>query len=77
MLQMQLPGEKRRGRPKRRHLGGLNEDMKEAGVTVKDASDISAWKKKRSAEATPNWDKSKGEDLCGRLIESCCTSRIR
>ena len=39
---MQLPGrpKRRRGRPKRRYLDGLREDMNVAGViTVKDASD--------------------------------------
>ena len=55
---MQLPGKKRRGTPKRRYMKGLNEDMKVAGVTVKDASDSSSWKK-QYAVATPNRDKSK------------------
>ena len=42
---MQLPGKRRRGRPKRRYMDGLNEDMNVAGVTVKDASDRSSWRK--------------------------------
>ena len=45
MLQMQLPGKRRRGRPKRRYMDGLNEDMNVAGVTVKDASDRTSWRK--------------------------------
>ena len=44
-LRIQIPGKKRRGRPKRRYMDGLNDDMNVVRVTVKDASDRSSWKK--------------------------------
>ena len=45
MLQMQLPGKRRRGRPKRRFMDGVREDMKAVGVTAEDAYDRVGWRK--------------------------------
>ncbi|KAK3508959.1 hypothetical protein QTP70_015383, partial [Hemibagrus guttatus] len=39
MLDMELPGRRRRGRPKRRYMDGINEDMKLVGASVEDAED--------------------------------------
>ncbi|KAK3531248.1 hypothetical protein QTP70_015219, partial [Hemibagrus guttatus] len=39
MLDMELPGRRQRGRPKRRYMDGINEDMKLVGANVKDAED--------------------------------------
>ncbi|KAK3525944.1 hypothetical protein QTP70_011034 [Hemibagrus guttatus] len=37
MLDMELPGRRQRGRPKRRYMDGINEDMKLVGASVEDA----------------------------------------
>ena len=37
MLEMELPGKRKRGRPKRRFVDVVREDMQVAGVTEEDA----------------------------------------
>ncbi|KAK3526709.1 hypothetical protein QTP70_032071 [Hemibagrus guttatus] len=44
MLDMELPGRRQRGRPKRRYMDGINEDMKLVGVSVEDAEDRDRWR---------------------------------
>ncbi|KAK3520329.1 hypothetical protein QTP70_021364 [Hemibagrus guttatus] len=43
MLDMGLPGRRQRGRPKRRYMDGINEDMKLVGASVEDAEDRDRW----------------------------------
>ena len=44
MLKMELPGRRRRGRPKRRYLDTVREDMRAVGLTEEDAGDRVRWK---------------------------------
>ncbi|KAK3508146.1 hypothetical protein QTP70_015345 [Hemibagrus guttatus] len=44
MLDMKLPGRRQRGRPKRRYMDGINEDMKIVGARVEDAEDRDRWR---------------------------------
>ncbi|KAK3550401.1 hypothetical protein QTP86_025175 [Hemibagrus guttatus] len=44
MLDMELPGRRQRGRPKRRYMDGINEDMKLVGASVQDAEDRDRWR---------------------------------
>ena len=44
MLRMGLPGGRKRGRPKRRFLDAIREDMKVVGLTEEDAGDRVKWK---------------------------------
>ncbi|KAK3544908.1 hypothetical protein QTP86_029243 [Hemibagrus guttatus] len=44
MLDMELPGRRQRGRPKRRYMDGINEDMKLVGASVEDAEDGDRWR---------------------------------
>ncbi|KAK3542667.1 hypothetical protein QTP86_032413 [Hemibagrus guttatus] len=44
MLDMELPGRRQRGRPKRRYMGVINEDMKLVGARVEDAEDRDRWR---------------------------------
>ena len=44
MLRMGLPGRRKRGRPKRRFLDAVREDMKAVGLTEEDAGDRLKWK---------------------------------
>ncbi|KAJ8353688.1 hypothetical protein SKAU_G00212550 [Synaphobranchus kaupii] len=44
MLDMELPGKKRRGRPKRRFMDTVKEDMQAVGVTEDEAQDKNRWK---------------------------------
>ena len=44
MLEMELPGRRRRGRPKRRYLDAVEEDMQALGVRVEDTKKRSKWK---------------------------------
>ena len=44
MIEMELPGKRRRGRPKRRFLDVVKEDMGEVGAKETDVEDRKAWK---------------------------------
>ena len=44
MMEMELPGKRRRGRPKRRFLDVLKEDMKEVGVKEMEIEDRKMWR---------------------------------
>ncbi|KAK3563366.1 hypothetical protein QTP86_021842, partial [Hemibagrus guttatus] len=44
MLDMELPSRRQRGRPKRRYMDGINEDMKLVGASVDDAEDRDRWR---------------------------------
>ena len=44
MMEMELPGKRRRGRPKRRFLDVVKEDMKEVGVKKIDIEDRKMWR---------------------------------
>ncbi|KAJ8348946.1 hypothetical protein SKAU_G00275380 [Synaphobranchus kaupii] len=44
MLDMELPGKRRRGRPKRRFMDTVKEDMQAVGVTEDEAQDKNRWK---------------------------------
>ena len=44
MMEMKLPGKRRRGRPKRRFLDVVKEDMEEIGAKETDVKDRKMWK---------------------------------
>ena len=44
MMEMELPRKRRRGRPKRRFLDVVKEDMKEVGVKEMDIKDRKMWR---------------------------------
>ena len=44
MMEMELPGKRRRGRPKRRFLDVVKEDMKKVGVKEMDIEDRKMWR---------------------------------
>ena len=44
IMEMELPGKRRRGRPKRRFLDVVKEDMKEVGVKEMDIEDRKMWR---------------------------------
>ena len=44
MLMMELPGKRKRGRPKRRFMDVAKEDMAEVEVTEEDAEDRRNWR---------------------------------
>ena len=46
VLKMVIPGKRKRGRPKRRYMDALVEDMKVAGVKENDAQDRIKWRQK-------------------------------
>ena len=46
MLRMELPGRRNRGRPKRRYMDVVKEDMRVAGVTEDAVGDREKWKKR-------------------------------
>ena len=46
MLRMELPGKRKRGRPKRRFMDVVKEDMAEVEVTEEDTVDRRNWRKK-------------------------------
>ncbi|MCI4385396.1 hypothetical protein PGIGA_G00049960 [Pangasianodon gigas] len=43
-IHMELPGRRQRGRPKRRYMEVINEDMKLVGASVEDAEDRDRWR---------------------------------
>ena len=44
MLRMELPGKRKRGRPKRRFMDVVKEDMAEVEVTKEDTEDRNNWR---------------------------------
>ena len=44
MMEMELPGKRRRGRPKRRFLDVVKEDMEEIGAKEMDIEDRKMWR---------------------------------
>ena len=44
MMEMELPGKRRRGRPKRRFLDVVKEDMGEVGAKESDVEDRKVWR---------------------------------
>ena len=46
MLRMELPGKRKRGRPKRRFMDVVKEDMAEVEVMEEDAVDRNNWRRK-------------------------------
>ena len=46
MLRMELPGNMKRGRPKRRFMNVVKEDMAEVEVTEEDTEDRNNWRRK-------------------------------
>ncbi|KAK3557122.1 hypothetical protein QTP70_024640, partial [Hemibagrus guttatus] len=79
MLDMKLPGRRQRGRPKRRYMDGINEDMKLVGARVEDAEDRDRWRemirsevpKRRSRSSyTTNCFRDRGEDYRGKVNET-------
>ncbi|KAK3539065.1 hypothetical protein QTP86_023506 [Hemibagrus guttatus] len=65
MLDMELPGRRQRGRPKRRYMDGINEDMKLVGASVEDAED----RNRRQCPANTLWVSTglfSGVDLTNR-----------
>ena len=44
MIEMELPGKRRRGRPKRRFLDVVKEDMKEVGAKETDVEEKKVWR---------------------------------
>ena len=46
MLRMELPGKRKRGRPKRRFMDVVKEDMAEVEVTEEDRVDRNNWRRK-------------------------------
>ena len=45
VLRMELPGKRKRGRPKRRYMDALVEDMKATGVKEMDTQDRMKWRR--------------------------------
>ena len=44
MLRMPVPGKRKRGRPKRRYMDMIKEDMQLVGVSEKDAANRTKWR---------------------------------
>ena len=45
VMEMEIPGKRKRGRPKRRFLDVVKEDMREVGAKEKDIEDRTLWRK--------------------------------
>ena len=58
---MELPGKRKRGRPKRRFMDVVKEDMAEVEVTEEDTVDRRNWRKKIRC-GDPWWEKPKEEE---------------
>ena len=57
MLRMELPGKRKRGRPKRRFMDVVKEDMAEVEVTEEDTVDRNNWRRKIRC-GDPWWEKA-------------------
>ena len=45
MLGMRIPGRRKRGRPKRRYMDAVGENMRVVGVTEDDTGDRAVWRR--------------------------------
>ncbi|XP_063595801.1 uncharacterized protein LOC134772693 [Penaeus indicus] len=45
MMQMTMPGKRRKGRPKRRFMDNIGEDMRQVGAVEEDTQDRKRWRK--------------------------------
>ena len=54
MLRMELPGKRKRGRPKRRFMDVVKEDMAEVEVTEEDTEVRNNWRRKIRCATTPD-----------------------
>ena len=62
MLRMELPGKRKRGRPKRRFTDAVIEDMAEVEVMEEDTEDRNNWRRKIRC-GDPRWGKPKEEEV--------------
>ena len=72
MLRMELPGKRKRGRPKRRFMDVVKEDMAEVEVTEEDTVDRRNWRKKIRC-GDPWWEKPKEEEEVNLVHAFLCT----
>ena len=57
---MEVPGKRRRGRPKRRWLDSIRNDLSERELAVKNAQDWPRWRRlSRHIDPTQKWEKMK------------------
>ena len=61
MLRVELPGKRKRGRPTKRYMDVVKEDMAEVEVTEKDTEDRNNWRWKIRF-GKPRWEKPKEEE---------------
>ena len=66
VLRMEMPGKRKRGRPKRRFMDVVKEDMAEVEVTEEDTEDRNNWRWKIRC-GDPWWEKLKDEVLQTKL----------
>ena len=60
VLGMEVPGKRRRGRPKRRWMDNIRNDLSERGLSEEDAQDRSRWRRlTRHIDPTYKWEKMK------------------
>ena len=52
MLRMELPGKRKRGRPKRQFVDAVRQDMAVVEVTEEDAVDRTKWRRKIRCDET-------------------------
>ena len=45
VLDIELPGKRKRGRPKRRYMDGVREDMRVVGVSMEDVENRVRWRR--------------------------------
>ena len=62
MPRMELPGKKKRGRPKRRIMDVVKEDMAVVEVTEEDTEVRDNWRRK-ICRGDPRWEKPKEEEF--------------
>ena len=72
MLRMELPGKRKRGRPKRRFMDVVKEDMAEVEVAEEDTVDRNNWRRKICC-VDPWWEKA--ERRRRRLCRPCIPPR--
>ena len=75
MLRMELPGKRKRGRPKRRFMDVVKEDMAEVEVTEEDTVDRRNWRKKIRC-GDPSWKSRKKKKKSVSVFICVCLHRL-
>ena len=77
MMEMELPGKRKRGRPKRRFLDVVKEDIREVGAKETDVEDRTVWRKIIRCDYPERRERPKREEETNKFKPCAHLSDVR